>query len=67
MIIHMEPDLIHELFQNDPDYDFQTTIAIEYRLQFLFLAVINRLHVPLIIRSLIGNWEASCRDTDKIL
>ena len=61
-LFRTEPKIIYNLFQNDPDCDCQTTMSIERRLQFLFLAVIHHMHVPSTIRSLTINFAVSCRD-----
>ena len=67
MLLGAETNIVYKLFQHDPDYSSHTAIPIEYRLQFLFFSVAFRLHVPSIVRSLAGNYAASCRDLDKIL
>ena len=45
MILRMEPDLIYEFFQNDPDYAPQATIPIERRSKFLLLSAIHQFFV----------------------
>ena len=63
----MNLNIVCKLFQYDPHYASQESIPTERRLQFLFLAIIHRLHVPSIIRSLTGNYTATYREPDKIL
>ena len=67
MLHHINLNVVYKLFQYDPTYASQESIPTERRIQFLFLAIIHRLHVPSIIRSLPGNYTASYRDPDKIL
>ena len=67
MFLYVEPNIVWKLFQNYPDYAYQTIMPIESRLQFLFLAAMHRLHVPSIMLSFTGNCTASYRDPDKIL
>ena len=63
MLSHAEPKTVFKLFQDDPYYASKTSIPIESRLQFLFLEVAHRLHVPSITSSLVGNCTSSCRHT----
>ena len=67
MLYCMNLDVACKLFQYDPNYASQESMPTERRLQFLFLAIIHRLHVPSIIRSLTGNYTAAYRDPDEIL
>ena len=67
MLSHAEPKIVFKLLQNVPYYVSQTSIPIEHRLEFLFLAEIHRRCVPSIMHSLILNYKASCRDPDKYL
>ena len=59
MLLHTEPELMHKLFQHEPDYYSHATLSIDLRLKVLFLALINHFHVPLIMRYLTGNYTAS--------
>ena len=65
MLHYMNLNVVHKLFQCDPNHAPQEITPTERRLQFLFLAIIHRLHVPSIIRSLPGNYTATYRDPDK--
>ena len=67
ILLYMKPRITHNLFQHDPGYVSQPTMPMERSMQFLFLTLIHRLHVPSIIRSLIKNCTALHRDPVQIL
>ena len=67
MLLRTEPNIVFKLFHHDPECASQTSIPIEYRLQFMFLVVMHKLHSPPIMRSLAGNWKTSFRCLDKVL
>ena len=62
-----ETAAIYELFEHDKDYASQEAIPFKRKMQFLFLALMNRLQVPAVIRSLKGNHNALHRDPEEIL
>ena len=59
--------LVFDLFGDDPNCASQSAIPAQRRLQFLFLALIHKLHMPSLVRSLTGNYTASFRDRESIL
>ena len=65
MLLHTDSELICKFLQHDQDYVYQTAITIERRSQFLLIVVIHYLQVQPIMRSLAGNYTASCRDSEK--
>ena len=65
MLNRMKSQIMHKLFQCDIAYASQTTTFAECRLQFLFLAFIHHIHLPSIIWSLPGNYDATCRDPEQ--
>ena len=67
MLLHVEPNIACELFQNNLHYVSQITMPIECMSQFLFFAVTNQLHVLSTIPSLCRNCTAYCRDPDVII
>ena len=67
MIKHMKPQHICELFEHDKNYASQEKIPFKRRMQFLFLALINKLQMPEVIRSLKVNYNALLKNPDKIL
>ena len=58
---------IYDLFDYDINYSKQTVIPPKRKLQYLFLALMHRLHIPSMIRSLKGNQTAAFRDPETIL
>ena len=67
MFLHEEPIIVFKLFHRDPDFASQTSMTIELRLQFLFLAAMYKLHALSVMHSLAGNHTASFRDPNKII
>ena len=55
MIRKIKLEYIYNLFEYDIDYSTQEAIPVERKLQYLFLALIHKLHIPNIVRSLKGN------------
>ena len=58
---------IYSLFTPNPHYASQTSIPPIRRIQFLFLAIIHKLDLPSVIRSLPGNYNALHRHPRAIL
>jgi len=63
----MKPKYVYDLFEYDRDYASQEEIPFKRSMQFLFLALIHKLQVPAVIRSLKGNYTALYRNPDEIL
>ena len=58
---------IYDLFEYDLNYKEQSAIPPKRKLQYLFLALMHRLHIPSMIRSLKGNQTTAFRDPEAIL
>ena len=67
MMNHINLNLVYDLFDYDLDYMKQEEIPFKRSMQYLFLALVHKLHVPSMIRSLKGNHTAIHRDPEKIL
>ena len=67
MLHYMYLEIVCKLFQYNAESASQKSMPTGHRSQFLFLAVIYRLHVPSIIRSLPGNYTDTHRDPNKII
>jgi len=67
MISKIKLDYIYDLFDYNRNYAQQEQIPLYRNLQYLFLAIIHRMHVLSMIRSLKGNHIAEYRDPEKIL
>ena len=67
MLRKIKLDYVYDLFADDKDYATQTFIPLKRRLQYLFLAMLHRMHLPSMIRSLKGNHTAMYRDPKAIL
>ena len=67
MIRHVKPKHTCDLFEYDRDYASQEEILFKRSMQFLFLALVHKLKMPAVIRSLKGNHTALCRDPEEIL
>ena len=63
----MKPKYVYDLFEYDKDYASQEEIPFKRSMQFLFLALIHKLQMPAVIRSLKGNHTALHRDPEEIL
>jgi hypothetical protein len=67
MMSKLKLDYIYDLFDYDRNYAKQEQIPLYRNLQYLFLAIIHRMHVPSMIRSLKGNQTAEYRNPEQIL
>ena len=67
MIKRMKPYCVYEIFEHDKNYVSQEEIPFKRKMQFPFLALINRLKIPAVIRSLRGNHNALHRNPDEII
>ena len=63
----MKPKLVYDLFEYDKDYASQEEIPFKRSMQFLFLALIHKLQMPAVIRSLKGNHAALHIGPEEIL
>ena len=63
----MKPKYIYDLFEYDKSYVSQDKILFKRLIQFLFLVLINKLQIPAVIRSLIGNHTTLYRDPEKTI
>ena len=67
MIKHMKPQCIYELFEHDRECASQEKIPFKRKYSFYFMALINKLQMPAVIRSFKGNYNALHRNLDEIL
>jgi len=67
IIKYIKPQYIYELFEYNKDYASQKEMPFKRKMQFLFLALINRLQIPAVIRSLKENYTILHRKFDEIL
>ena len=58
---------IYDLFEYDINYSKQIVIPSKRKLQYLFLALMHRLHIPTMTWSLKGNHTVAFRDPETML
>ena len=62
MIKQINLNLVYNLFKYDLNYATQEEIPFKRSMQYLFLALVHKFHVPSMIRLLKGNHTAMCRN-----
>ena len=67
LINYIKLQYIYELFEYNIKYTLKEKIPFKRKMQFLFLALINRLQMPAVIRSLKGNYTTLHRNPTMIL
>ena len=59
--------IAYELFDYDLNYSKQKEIPIKKKMQFLCLGIIHKFYMPLVIRSLKGNYIGDYRDVKSMI